>query len=199
MKIFSVNKLFDVKFLPFAILLLILILLSLASVGLIKKSQSSEQEKAALTQSPSNEFLGQIQENKIFLPDFSLPNLYNENAEFSKKNLIGHYSVINFFASWCATCRDEHEALLSLQKDNIVKIYGIAWRDISQSTKKYLENYGNPFEIVALDSRGLFTKIIDLKAVPETLIVNPNGLVIARITGKLEPEIIERIKVIIQK
>ncbi|OFW81083.1 MAG: hypothetical protein A2887_00995 [Alphaproteobacteria bacterium RIFCSPLOWO2_01_FULL_40_26] len=123
---------------------------------------------------------------QISLPEFSLPDLFDEEKNFSIKDLEGKYSIVNFFASWCTTCHAEHEILLRLRDEKIADIYGIAWRDISENTKNYLKKNGNPFTKIANDSRGLFTKIADIQAIPETWIIDPKGRVIARYRGNLQ-------------
>jgi hypothetical protein len=84
--------------------------------------------------------------------------------------------------------------LLKLQSEKIIDIYGIAWRDIDENTKSYLEESGNPFKKVAKDSRALFTKITGIEAVPETLIIDPKGNVVMRYRGNLQDFSIDEVK-----
>jgi len=126
------------KFLPFIILFALLALVGFSTYKLNNK-QEKNQESA-----DSSDFNVGFEKIRITLPEFSFPDLYDENQDFSKKDLIGKYSIINFFASWCTTCHAEHEILLKLQSENILDIYGVAWRDIDVKTKEYLEKNGNP-------------------------------------------------------
>lgn len=172
------------KFLPFLTLFFLVSLIGIATYNL-KNKEASTEEGSNPEQSSQIQGINFIK-TKITLPEFSLPELFDEDLEFSKKDLIGKYSVINFFASWCTTCRAEHDILLRLQNAGIVDIYGVAWRDIDENTKKYLAKSGNPYTKVATDSRGLFTKITGLEAVPETLITDKNGNVVMRFKGNLQ-------------
>ena len=86
-----------------------------------------------------------------------------------------------------------------LKSENSIDIYGIAWHDFKDKTISYLEKNGNPYKRVALDSQGLFTRIIGIKAVPETLVVSPEGVVVLRYQGNLTDEIIPEIKKFIAK
>ena len=183
------------RFLPFIILLGFV---ALTSVAIIKSTskQTIDENQA------SNEFAARILKQKIKLPEFSLPDLFDENKNFSTKDLINgekKYSIINFFASWCATCLAEHEALLHLKSENIADIYGVAWRDFGKNTIKFLDKNGNPFKKVALDSQGLFTKILDIKAVPETVVVDSAGNVILRYQGNISHETVLEIKNFLSK
>jgi cytochrome c biogenesis protein CcmG/thiol:disulfide interchange protein DsbE len=128
-----------------------------------------------------------------------LPDLFDENRDFSKKQLIGKYSIVNFFASWCTTCRAEHEILMRLKDENIVDIYGVAWRDIDENTKDYLSRHGNPFKMVAKDNQGLFSKIINIEAIPETLIVDKEGNVVMRYQGNLQDFSVDEIREFLRK
>ena len=159
----------------------------------LSQQQNSASENA-------DEFGVHFVKTKIALPDFSLPDLFDEKKTFSSKDLNEKkYSIINFFASWCTTCRAEHEILLRLQSEKIIDIYGVAWRDIAENTKSYLAQSGNPFKKVALDSGGLFSKISDINAIPETWIVDQNGIVVMRFRGNLQEFSIDEIKEFLSK
>lgn len=80
-----------------------------------------------------------------------------------------------------------------------MNIYGVAWRDISQNTRKYLEKSGNPYVKVASDNKALFTKLVGVKAVPETLIIDPQGKVILRYSGNLQEFMVDDLAKIITK
>jgi cytochrome c biogenesis protein CcmG, thiol:disulfide interchange protein DsbE len=180
------------KFLPFLVLVFLMGLIGFSTFNLSQKESTTEQENIGES-NPQDSGMHFVKTN-ISLPEFSLPDLFNEEAEFSKKDLVGKFSVINFFASWCTTCRAEHEILLALKSKKIVDIYGVAWHDIDENTKSFLEKDGNPYMKVAKDSRGLFTKMIGLEAVPETVIVDKRGHVVMRFKGNLQEFSIEEIE-----
>lgn len=183
----SYEATFAKKLLPVLTLIFLVILIGISTYNLNKKQEIASQENM-------EESNVHFVKTHLALPEFSLPDLFDENKNFSRKNLEGKYSVINFFASWCTTCRAEHEILLRLGNEKIIDIYGIVWRDIDQNTKDYLKKSGNPFKTVAKDSQGLFTKIAGISAIPETWIVNPKGDVIARYRGNLQDFSIDEIR-----
>jgi len=183
------------RFLP---LIILLGFVALTSIAVIKSTSTQKTDESQI----SNEFAATSSKQKIKLPEFSLPDVFDENKNFSIKDLVNQenkYSIINFFASWCTTCLAEHEALLHLQSENIANIYGVAWRDFAKNTIKFLDKNGNPFKKVALDGQGLFTRILGIKAVPETVIVDPQGNVIMRYQGNISHETVIEIKNFLSK
>jgi cytochrome c biogenesis protein CcmG/thiol:disulfide interchange protein DsbE len=177
------------KLLPFLTLTFLLVLIALATYN-IKRKETSLEENISNFSEDGIHFV----KTKIALPEFSLPDLFDEKKNFTRKDIEGKYSVINVFASWCTTCRAEHEILLRLQSEKIIDVYGVAWRDINENTKNYLSKSGNPFLQVASDGKGIFSKIIDLEAVPETWIIDPKGNIVMRYRGNLQEFSIDEIK-----
>jgi cytochrome c biogenesis protein CcmG/thiol:disulfide interchange protein DsbE len=171
------------KFLPFLTLIFLISLIGFSTYKLNKKQADGFDVTVSEDGSEPSIHFSKVQ---IELPEFSLPDLFDKNETFSKKTLTGKYSIVNFFASWCTTCRAEHEILLRLHDSKIVDVYGIAWRDIDENTKLFLQNNGNPFTKVAKDSKGIFSKITGIQAVPETLIIDPKGNVVRRFRGNLQ-------------
>lgn len=181
------------RFTPLFVLFFLLSVIGFATHKISKKQEVDQQNIA-------KNFDVRFIKEKIVLNDFSLPDLFNENGSFSKKDLMGKkYVLVNLFASWCTTCRFEHEALLRLKDENIIDIYGIAWHDINENTKEYLAKSGNPFKKVAADNQGLFTKLIGIKAVPETLLLDNEGNIIWRYAGNIEETAIEEIKLFLRE
>lgn len=183
------------RYLPLTVLFCFVVI---ASIVLIKNSTKPELEEDQI----SNEFVAKSSRQNIKLPEFSLPDVFDDNKNFSIKDLVNNenrYSIINFFASWCSTCLAEHEALMHLKTENIADIYGVAWRDFGENTIKFLDKNGNPFKKTALDSQGLFTRILGIKAVPETVIVDSKGHVIMRYQGNISHETVLEIKHFLRK
>lgn len=179
------------KFTPFAILAFLIILISVSTYKLSKK------QEVALTSSDdknSSKIGINFFDTNIILKDFSLNNLFDNSDKLTKKTFENKYTIINFFASWCSTCLAEHEILLELQSRNLADIYGIAWHDIDENTKHYLEKYGNPFSKTFVDSKGDLGRIVGIKAIPETLIINDEGVVVKRFQGNLQEFSIDEIE-----
>lgn len=112
------------------------------------------------------------------LPPFAVKLTTNSSAVLSPKNFAGQVAVINVFASWCVPCQAEHSALMSLAQSGRVNLYGIAWRDKPSDTARFLSLHGNPFQLVASDEIGQTSVPLALTGVPETLVVDQNGIVV---------------------
>lgn len=175
------------KFLPFLVLISLVLVIALATYRLNQKQEVNLDKSEEV---PTIHFVAA----KLRLPEFSLSDLFNEDLDFSLKDLKGKYSLVNFFASWCTTCHAEHQVLLRLQAEKVIDIYGVAWRDIDENTKSYLAQNGNPYQKVAKDGTGLFTKIAGISAVPESFIVDPEGKVVMRYKGNLQEFSIDEIR-----
>ena len=167
-----------------------------------------------------NNFLqnNQLQKTLIKFPDFQLPLIHiasNKNIlknpssilenKFSNHDLYGKISVINFFASWCTVCSKEHHLIKELREIYSQKIYhqkvaifGVAWRDLPENALVFLNNNGNYYHQVALDSKNSLGKLINLTAVPETIITNQKGEIIKHYRGELNIDNFAEIKRIIE-
>lgn len=132
------------------------------------------------------------QEKVMDLPQISFKNLFDEkdfvtNSDFTQSE----YSLLNVFASWCVSCIAENEILLKIAKNKNINVYGIAYHDIDENTKKYLEKYKNPYKKVGVDRKGELTKLLLVEAVPETFLINKKGEIIQRYQGPLNEEFID--------
>ncbi len=97
-------------------------------------------------------------------------------------------TVVNFWASWCAPCRVEHPVLMDLARRPGMRVVGIAYKDEPDAARGFLRALGNPFERVALDLSGRTAIEWGVSGVPETFLVSPDGTVLARHVGPLEPD-----------
>ena len=190
------------KFIPLAILAILILLISLA-IRNISKNQSdnatiSEEiyanDESSTSINVDEEGSVNFSEVAIDLPEFMIADLFEKGKFFTKKDLLGKYTIINFFASWCSTCVAEHDILLRMQTEAVADLYGIAWRDINANTEKFLQKNGNPFSKIGTDNRGVFSKIANIEAVPETWLVNPKGQVVLRLKGNLQEFSIDEIR-----
>ncbi len=192
------------KFIPLAILFVVIFLIAVATSNLSNKQSDNATNSQEISSSTKNEDSADLQEDggsninftevEIDLPDFSIPDLFEAGKTFSKKDLIGKYTIINVFASWCSTCRMEHDTLLRMQAEALADLYGIAWRDIDKNTIKYLQQNGNPFSRVGADNKAIFSKITNIEAVPETWLINPKGKIVLRLKGNLQEFSVDEIK-----
>jgi cytochrome c biogenesis protein CcmG/thiol:disulfide interchange protein DsbE len=121
-------------------------------------------------------------------PDFALPGLYQSAEGLTRKDLEGRVTVINFFASWCAPCREEHPRLMALGHSAGVTLDGIAYKDKPEDSRGFLERLGNPYGRVGIDRTGATAIDFGVYGVPETYVVDGTGHVRYRHVGPLTAE-----------
>ena len=111
---------------------------------------------------------------------------------FSSADLAkGEVSVVNFWASWCAPCVQEHPVLVALKERTGVKLYGVNYKDQAANARRFLGRYGNPFTAVGVDGSGRNAIEWGVIAMPETFVVDGKGIVVYKHVGPISPEALE--------
>ncbi len=120
------------------------------------------------------------------LPDLALAPL-DAAAPVRLRQAAGPATLVNFFASWCAPCAEEHPALMALKAQG-VRIVGVAYEDDPAKTRAMLTRLGDPFAQTLVDRDGRAGVEFGISGVPETFLVGPDGRILAKQTGPLTPE-----------
>ena len=136
--------------------------------------------------------------NKI--SNFHITEINNDNQYISEEELRKNkYTLINFFASWCAPCRAEHKYLLSLSNQNKrIKIIGINFKDKKINANNFLKDLGNPYNFVGKDTDGKISISFGIYGIPESILVNNELTVIKKIIGPIDQVQFEDVLKIIQ-
>jgi cytochrome c biogenesis protein CcmG/thiol:disulfide interchange protein DsbE len=113
--------------------------------------------------------------------------------EPTTKDLAGRTTVVNFWASWCAPCRLEHNTLMTLSLRKDLTLVGIAYKDDAAQARSFLEHLGNPFSRIGLDPRGRTAFDWGVSAVPETFVIGADGRILAHEEGPLTDDAIKRL------
>lgn len=116
-------------------------------------------------------------------PEFNLPLLLAEGS-FSNKDLIGHVTLLNVWASWCYACRQEHEVVKHLSR-NGARIIGLNYKDEPDNAKQWLAQLGNPYESVAADRDGRIAIDWGVYGAPETFLIDQQGIIRHKVIGPL--------------
>jgi cytochrome c biogenesis protein CcmG/thiol:disulfide interchange protein DsbE len=124
-------------------------------------------------------------------PSFDLAGL-GTDKRLTLDGLKGHPSVINFFASWCVPCRIEHPLLMRLATENRVPIYGISYKDKPEASSNLLTTYGDPYAQVGLDQDGRTGLNFGVYGVPETYVLDSNGIIRKRFVGPLTADAVDK-------
>ncbi|HLY56289.1 MAG TPA: DsbE family thiol:disulfide interchange protein [Stellaceae bacterium] len=125
------------------------------------------------------------------VPSFDLPPLEDAKPGLKSGDLSGKPVLVNFFASWCAPCREEHGTWAGYEAAGGVPLYGIAYKDVSANSKRFLAELGDPYQRVAVDRDGRTAIDFGVYGVPETYIVDAAGRIRFRYAGPVTPEILK--------
>ncbi|MGC2518440.1 MAG: DsbE family thiol:disulfide interchange protein [Burkholderiales bacterium] len=124
-------------------------------------------------------------------PHFDLPQLHQPAKTFSEKDIVGKVWLLNVWASWCVSCREEHPVLLSLAKSGLVPIYGLDYKDNREDGMTWLRKMGDPYQLSAFDGDGRIGIDYGVYGVPETYLIDKRGVIRYKRIGPLTPEIIK--------
>ena len=122
------------------------------------------------------------------ISNFQLIKINNNNKYISEEDLKKNkYTLINFFASWCAPCRTEHKYLLNLSNEKKqIKIIGINFKDKKNNAMNFLKELGNPYDFVGKDPDGKISILFGIYGIPESIVVDSNLTVIKKIIGPID-------------
>lgn len=125
------------------------------------------------------------------MPAFTLPLLGQEETIINSKDLIGEPFLVNFWASWCVTCRVEHPVIEDLARTGAIRIVGMNFRDEPADAKAWLQRFGNPYDMIISDRSGRTSIDFGVYAAPESFLVDASGTIVFKQLGALTPEVIE--------
>ena len=110
-------------------------------------------------------------------PAFTLPQLHDPSKQFSAAEMKGQVWLLNVWASWCVSCRQEHPVLMDLSRKNIVPIYGLDYKDKRPEGLAWLQNGGDPYVLSAMDVDGRIGIDYGVYGVPETYVIDKQGII----------------------
>ena len=168
------------KIIKITIIFLLIFILGIFFLSLNKSSNYN-------TESLVGNKLGEIE-----LVSFEDDSIFT-NDDFKKNS----FTLINFWASWCAPCRIEHPQLMELSKENNIKILGVNFKDKKINALKFLEELGNPYDYLAKDNNGKQSVNFGIYGIPESILINNESIVLKKFIGPLNEQDFNDIKKII--
>ena len=125
-------------------------------------------------------------------PEFATKAL-ESGANISATSLNGQPMLVNIWATWCPTCKAEHEFLNTLASEG-VRIIGVNYKDDDFKAKQWLSAYGNPYEFNVSDPDGKLGLDLGVYGAPETFLVDSEGIIRAKHIGDLNPRVWQKLK-----
>ena len=168
------------KIIKITIIFLLIFILGIFFLSLNKSSNYN-------TESLVGNKLGEIE-----LVSFEDDSIFT-NDDFKKNS----FTLINFWASWCAPCRIEHPQLMELSEENNIKILGVNFKDKKINALKFLKDLGDPYEYLTRDRNGKQSVNFGIYGIPESILIDNKLTIIKKFVGPLTKQDLNNIKEII--
>ena len=133
------------------------------------------------------------------VPKFKTESLLKDEKFISSKEFGNEVLLVNFFATWCKPCRDEHIYIKRFANEKEIKVIGINYKDNPKKAIQWLKELGNPYTDVAVDKSGRIAIDWGVYGIPETFIVNSKGIIKYRHVGPVTKKIYKKINLIINE
>lgn len=122
------------------------------------------------------------------VPEFALPDLFDASLIQTKQNLPSQPFVLNVWATWCPSCIVEHPFLNQLAAQGVLLV-GLNYKDQAVAATEYLNQQGNPFQMVVFDEQGDLGLDLGVYGAPETFFIDHQGQILHRFAGVLTAEV----------
>ena len=170
------------KIIKSSVILLIIFIIGVFFVGLNKNSIYD-----------TKNLVGQ-KITKIQLEHFAENRIITEND--LKKN---NFTLINFWASWCGPCREEHPILIKLNDEKNLKLLGVNFKDKKSNALEFLKDLGDPYDDLARDELGKHSINFGIYGIPESILINKNLVIIKKFIGPISKNDYDDIKNIVRQ
>lgn len=124
-------------------------------------------------------------------PAFTLPQLHDPQKTFSPEEMKGRVWILNVWASWCPACRDEHPQFVDLAKTGAVPLVGLNYKDRREDGIAWLKRFGDPYQLSVYDFDGRVGIDYGVYGVPETYVIDRQGVIRYKQIGPVTPEIMQ--------
>ena len=121
-------------------------------------------------------------------PAFKLAQLHESGKVLGREDMLGKVWLLNVWASWCVSCREEHPILVELSKRNVVPIYGLNYKDKQDEALGWLKQFGDPYTASIVDRDGRVGIDYGVYGVPETFVIDKAGVIRYKQIGPVTPQ-----------
>ena len=133
------------------------------------------------------------------IKQFETNSLFSSQKFISSEEFGGNIVIVNFFATWCKPCRDEHVFIKKFSEEKNLKIIGINYKDQPKKAIEWLKKLGNPYSNVAIDKKGEIAIDWGVYGIPETFIVDSEGFIKFRYVGPITEKIYKKFNLLIDE
>tara|TARA_Y100000590_G_C15569360_1_gene957948 strand:+ start:582 stop:1112 length:531 start_codon:yes stop_codon:yes gene_type:complete len=133
------------------------------------------------------------------VPKFEAESLLEKEKFLSLNEFGNEVILVNFFATWCLPCRDEHIYIKRFADEKKLRVIGVNYKDNSQKAIQWLKDLGNPYSNVLTDKNGRIAIDWGVYGIPETFVINSKGIIKYRHVGPITKKIYEKINLLIKK
>lgn len=110
-------------------------------------------------------------------PDFALPRLDKPDERFGLADMRGQVFLLNVWASWCVSCRQEHPLLVQMKRQGVVPVIGLNYKDARADALDWLREGGNPYTANVMDTDGRIGIEYGVYGTPETFLIDRDGII----------------------
>jgi len=132
------------------------------------------------------------------IPKFETESLLRKEKFISSKEFGNEIILVNFFATWCLPCRDEHAYIKRFSNEKGIRVIGINYKDNSKKTIQWLKDLGNPYSNIPIDKNGRIAIDWGVYGIPETFVVSSKGIIKYRHIGPVTKKIYKKINLLIK-
>lgn len=125
-------------------------------------------------------------------PAFKLPHLQLPQRTIDVQQMRGKVWLFNVWASWCAACRVEHPVLMEMARMGDVKMVGLNYKDERDKGLQWLAQHGDPYLLSAYDPDGKVGLDYGVYGVPETFVIDKQGIVRLKHIGPLTNDFVKK-------
>ena len=124
-------------------------------------------------------------------PAFDLVQLHEPGKSLTTKYMQGKVWLLNVWASWCVSCREEHPVLVELAKTRVVPIVGLNYKDQRPEALRWLQQFGDPYVMSIVDGDGRVGINFGVYGVPETFVIDKTGVIRYKQIGPVTPKALQ--------
>jgi cytochrome c biogenesis protein CcmG/thiol:disulfide interchange protein DsbE len=122
-------------------------------------------------------------------PEFTATVLGDPERLVSRADLVGSPVLVNVWATWCPTCKAEHEELMRINARTDLRLVGVNYKDDRAKALRWLADFGDPYEFVLEDVDGMLGVELGVYGAPESFLLDAEGRIIYKRVGEINPRV----------